>query len=111
MRLQVLDQELREHEQALANVTGQVDELRSAADKSHAELEQLKAEDQQLLLSRKELENSLAEGEEQIRNKRMRLSLIKNDRELQALQHEVDSLKENNQRIEADLLARMETLE
>jgi len=38
----------------------------------------------------------------------MRLSLIRNERELQALGHEVESLKESNQRLETELLGRME---
>jgi len=50
----------------------------------------------------------LAEGEARLRNKRMRQNLIRNDKELQALSHEVDSLKESNQRIEGELLVMME---
>ena len=34
----------------------------------------------------------------------MRLNLVRNDKELQALGHEVDSLKENNQRLEGEVL-------
>ncbi len=108
MRLQQLDQELREHEQTLSSLTGRINELRDQTAGSQAEYDQLKAEDQQALLARKELERALAEGEEQIRSKRMRLSLIKNDRELQALGHEVEIQKEHNQQVESELLARME---
>ena len=108
MRLQVLDQDLREHEQALSKITGRIDELRVATEQAEGELDKLKTEEQQTLIARKELERNLAEGEEQIRNKRMRLTLIRNERELQALGHEVESLKESNQRLEAEILARME---
>ena len=108
MRLQVLDQDLREQEQALSKITGRIDELRVATEQAEGELEKLKAEEQEALLARKELERNLAEGEEQIRNKRMRLTLIRNERELQALGHEVESLKESNQRLEGEILARME---
>ena len=108
MRLQVLDQDMREQEQALSKITGRIDELRVATEQAEGELEKLKAEEQQALLARKELERNLAEGEEQIRNKRMRLTLIRNERELQALGHEVESLKESNQRLEGEILARME---
>jgi len=108
MGLQALDQELREQEQALAKITGRIDELREATAQAESELETLKTEEQQALLARKELERTLAEGEEQIRDKRMRLSLIRNERELQALGHEVESLKESNQRLETELLGRME---
>src|SRR5262249_38594731 len=108
MNLQALDQELREQEQALAKITKRIDELRTATEQAETELDTLRNEEQQALLARKELERTLAEGEEQIRDKRMRLSLIRNERELQALGHEVETLKESNQRLESELLSRME---
>jgi len=108
MSLQLLDQQLREQEQALAKITKRIDELRCATEQAEGELDTLKTEEQQALLARKELERTLAEGESQIRDKRMRLSLIRNERELEALGHEVQSLKESNQRLESELLSRME---
>lgn len=106
--LQALDQRLRVREQELSRITAGVDELREQVTRCSAEIEQLRAEEDQSEKARRELERSLAEGEVQIRNKRMRLSLIKNDRELQALSHEVELLKDSNQRIETDLLERMQ---
>ena len=41
----------------------------------------------------------------------MRLNLVRNDKELQALGHEVESLKESNQRLESEVLASMEAAE
>jgi len=38
----------------------------------------------------------------------MRLTLVRNDKELQALTHEIESLKETNQRLESELLTSME---
>ncbi len=106
--LQAIDQELRAQERELAKISAQVDDLQTRVEQQAAELEQLKAEEKNGAVARRELERTLAEGEVQIRNKRMRLSLIKNDRELQAVGHEVELLKETNQRIEAELLARMD---
>jgi hypothetical protein len=106
--LQAIDQELRFQEQELSKITARVDELQTRVEQSSAELERLKDEEREAALARRELERTLAEGEVLIRNKRMRLSLIKNDRELQALGHEVDVLKESNQRLEAELLTRMD---
>jgi predicted nucleic acid-binding Zn-ribbon protein len=60
---------------------------------------------------RRQLEKELAEGEARIRNKRMRLNQVRNDKELQALAHEVETQKETNQRLEADLLSLMEASE
>ena len=60
---------------------------------------------------RKQQELELAEGEASIRNHRMRLNLIRNDKELQAVGHEVETLKESNQRLEGEVLVQMEAAE
>ncbi len=106
--LQAIDQELRSQELELSKISARVDDLQARVEQGAAELEQLKTAERESALARRELERTLAEGEVQIRNKRMRLSLIKNERELQALSHEVEVLKESNQRIEAELLTRMD---
>jgi uncharacterized protein len=108
MSLQAIDRELRDLDQALASVAGRVEELRADAEKQLAELGGLTAEEQQSGIVRRQLEKELAEGEARIRNKRMRLNQVRNDKELQALAHEVDTQKETNQRFEAELLAVME---
>ena len=109
--LQAIDQELRSQEQELSKVTARVDDLQARVEQTAAELDLLRAEERDSALATRELERTLAEGEVQIRNKRMRLNLIKNERELQALGHEVEMLKESNQRIEAELLTRIDGTE
>lgn len=111
MNLQVIDRELRELEESLSTVAARVAELREETEKSRAELERLTEEDQQAALARKQFEQELAEGEAKIRTKRMRLNQVRNEKELQALAHEVEVLKENNQRLEADVLASIEVSE
>jgi predicted nucleic acid-binding Zn-ribbon protein len=111
MSLQAIDQELRDLEQTLGSVAGRVQQLRLEVEKQQAELNQLTAEEQQSALARRQLEKELAEGEARIRNKRMRLNQVRNDKELQALAHEVETQKESNQRFEAELLSLMEASE
>jgi uncharacterized protein len=111
MSLQAIDRELRELEQAHCSVSGRVEQFRLDAQKQQAELDRLTAEEQQGAATRRQLEKELAEGEARIRNKRMRLNQVRNDKELQALAHEVETQKETNQRLEADLLALMEASE
>jgi predicted nucleic acid-binding Zn-ribbon protein len=111
MTLQTIDRQLQELEQALSSVAGRVHQLRDEIETSQAELDRLTQEDQQASAARAQLERELAEGEAQIRNKRMRLNLVRNDKELQALGHEVEALKENNQRLEAEVLASMQAAE
>ncbi len=111
MSLQAIDRELRELEQALCSVAERVEQLRLDAQKQQAELDRLTAEEQQSVVTRRQLEKELGEGEARIRNKRMRLNQVRNDKEAQALAHEVDTQRETNQRLEADLLALMEASE
>jgi uncharacterized protein len=111
MSLQTIDRQLQELEQTLSSVAGRAQKLRDEIESSQAELDQLLQVDQQATAARVQLERELAEGEARIRNKRMRLNLVRNDKELQALGHEVESLKENNQRLEAELLAAMQAAE
>src|SRR5271168_3401997 len=109
MGLQMLDRKLKELEQSLSTVALRVNQLREQTSKQATELEKLSTEEQEAAAARKKLERELAEGEARLRNKRMRQNLVRNDKEVQALAHEVESLKENNQRLEGELLAMMET--
>jgi uncharacterized protein len=111
MALQSIDKDLQELAESLAAVTQGVDRLRVETEAARGELERLTQEDKQLEIARRELEGELAEGESRIRDKRMRQNLIRNDKELQALAHEVETQKETNQRQEAELLAQMEVAE
>jgi len=105
MGLQALDRQLLELEQTLATIAGRVEGQREENERNQAELQRLIEEDQQSANARKKAEKELAEGEARIRNKRMRLNLVRTDKELQAVTHEVDSLKETNLRLESELAA------
>jgi uncharacterized protein len=108
MDLQVIDRQLQELEQSLSSIAGRVDQLRDENQKNQAELDRVSDQDKEITAARKKNERELAEGEVRIRNKRMRLTLVRNDKELQALTHEIESLKETNQRLESELLTSME---
>jgi len=108
MALQSIDRKLKDLEQSLSTVALRVNQLRDQTTRQEADLEKLSTEEQEAAATRKKLERELAEGEARLRNKRMRQNMIRNDKELQALTHEVDTLKENNQRLEGELLVMME---
>jgi uncharacterized protein len=108
MDLQIIDRQLQELEQSLSSIAGRVDQLRDENQKNQTELDRLTEQDKEIAAARKKAERELAEGEVRIRNKRMRLTLVRNDKELQALTHEIDSLKETNQRLESELLTSIE---
>ena len=109
MGLQSLDRQLREMEEKLATIAGRVTELREQTARDQVELERLTRESDEAAQARQKMERELAESEARLRNKRMRQNLVRNDKELMALGIEVDSLKENNQRLEAELLTMMES--
>ncbi len=108
MDLQIIDRQLQELEQSLSSIAGRVDQLRVENQNNQTELDRLTDQDKTITSTRKKAERELAEGEVRIRNKRMRLTLVRNDKELQALTHEIESLKETNQRLETELLMSME---
>jgi hypothetical protein len=108
MDLQTIDRQLQELEQSLSSIAGRVEQLRNENQTNQAEFDRLTEQDKEITATRKKAERELAEGEVRIRNKRMRLTLVRNDKELQALTHEVESLKETNQRLETELLMLME---
>jgi len=107
MGLQGIDRQLRELQDALSKVAGRVDQLRLETDSHRAELERLQIEVQLGAVSRRQLEKDLAEGEANIRNKRMRRNQVRNDKEMLALDHEVEVLRESNQRLESEVLVQM----
>ena len=109
--LQAIDRELHELEESLATIAGRVEQLRLEVENHQAELDRLIEEEQQSAATRRQLEKELAEGEARIRNKRMRLNQVRNDKELLALGHEVETQKETNQRLEAEVLVMMEAAE
>jgi predicted nucleic acid-binding Zn-ribbon protein len=108
MDLQVIDRQLKELEQSLTTIAGRVEQLRDESQKYQIEFDRLSETEKEVSAARKKAERELAEGEVRIRNKRMRLTLVRNDKELQALSHEVESLKDTNQRLETELLTSME---
>lgn len=108
MSLQAIDRELRELEQTLSSIAGKVDLLRQETDSCRAELARLTEEERQNALERRRLEKEFAEGEARVRNKRMRMNQVRSDKESLAVTHELDALRENNQRLESELLALME---
>jgi uncharacterized protein len=111
MSLQTIDRELRELENSLSSIAGRVEQLREETESHRTELARLTLEEQQSALNRRRLEKELAEGEARTRNKRMRLNQVRTDKEMQAVAAEVESLKETNQRLEAELLVLMEAAE
>ena len=109
---------LQEYDRNLKERVDRVDELSAAAaefetrlNKCREAVAQLTAQRVSLEKQRKEMDQRLEVDGGRMRDNRMRMSRVKTDRELMALQREIDLGKEAKQQLEEELLAVMETLE
>jgi hypothetical protein len=109
--LQNVDREIKEKNGAkqvlLEEIRKREDELKM---KRNA-VTQLRAEWKEKDKLRQEKEHLLQDEGRKTMEKRMRMNRIKNIRELQALQHEVDQIKQANSQIEEELIGILEDLE
>ncbi len=109
--LQDLDRKLKER-------VGRVDELNAGADEFESKVQRRRQAVADLTTQQATLEKQRSDMEEKLeidggrmRDNRMRMSRVKTDRELLALQREIDLGKEAKQQLEEELLLVMESLE
>ncbi|HEY2988038.1 MAG TPA: C4-type zinc ribbon domain-containing protein [Candidatus Binatia bacterium] len=109
--LQNVDREIKDKNGA-KNVL--IEEIRRREEElklKRSEVAQLKTEWAEKDKVRREKEQLLQEEGRKTMEKRMRMNRIKNIRELQALQHEVDQIKQANALLEEELMGILEDLE
>ena len=109
--LQEVDQRLRQKESTLQELRQQI-----SASASAVETKQQEAEAQRLRLNELEsrqlaTELQLKEEEGKIKEKRVRQNRIRNERELMAVRHEIELMKEANEKIEEDGIRLLEQIE
>jgi len=109
--LQIVDQEIREKEGTKRMHLAQIELREKEIEAKRAELGILKVDWEEEDKLRKEKEQALQEESRKTMDKRMRMNRIKNIKELQALQREIDQIKQGNSQLEEELLAVMEVLE
>ncbi len=109
---------LQEFDRTLKERVDRVDVLSAAADECEAKLNkrretvgQLTAQREALEKQRKEMDQRLEVDGGRMRDNRMRMSRVKTDRELMAIQREIDLGKEAKAHLEEEMLVVMETLE
>jgi len=109
--LQVIDRQLKEKRERLALLTSEIDDFATRLSQQSEELAHLNAERNALEAQRVDLEaRSEVEGG-RIRDNRMRMNRVRNEKELLALRREVDLAKEANKQLEEQIIAAMEGLE
>jgi hypothetical protein len=109
--LQEIDQRLQKKGHTLQQLRQQTTAMLSEINAKEREAEGQQQQITQLETSRDAAELRLHEEEDKIKEKRVRLNRIRNDRELQALRREIDSMKETNGKLEEDVIQFMEQIE
>ena len=109
--LQEVDQRIRREEKEIHELQQQVAALLEEAQTKEREIQEQRQQLAAWEERHKELERQLSEEETRIKDKRMRLYRIRNERELQALRHEIDLTKEGSARLEEEILALLEQIE
>ena len=103
VQLQQVDQVLRANTQAVESGEGRVAELDEAYRAKAAATDEARTAATALSARQRDLEGRLSAAEEKMKDRRMRITRIRNDKELGLAKREVDILKEEINGLEAEL--------
>ena len=109
--LQEVDRGIRDKNIAKSALLAELQRNEGELQAQRSEVATLKGEWAEKDKLRQEKERTLQEEGRKTMEKRMRLNRIKNIKELQALQREIDQIKESNARLEEELIQLLEELE
>ena len=109
--LQQLDCQLKEKMEQVGDLVGGADRFEAELTRQRVAVAALTSERDMLDGQRSEMEARLDLESGKIRDSRMRQNRVRNDREMLALQREIDLAKEATQQVEEQLIAVMEHLE
>jgi uncharacterized protein len=105
--LQIVDREIREHAAVKHGLLGELHEKQRFIQERKQEIEALAAACAAKEKLRQEKERLLHDESQKATDKRMRMNRIKNVKELQALQREIDQIRQSNGEAEEGLLNMM----
>ena len=109
--LQLVDQSLRTKSLAVAEGEGRVAALEEAVRGQTAAANAAREEGAGLAARQRDLESRLTAAETKMKDRRMRITRIRNDKELGLAKREVELLKEETSTLETELVAVMEQAE
>lgn len=109
--LQTLDQELRDRTDAIEGLRRQLADLDVELEEQRKTLEACRAERAALEAHRREIEALLSDEEAKMKDRRMRLNRIRNEKEASAVRREIEVGKEGGLKLEEDLLTCFEALD
>jgi len=110
-RLQAIDRRNRERGLEIEEIERRSAELANELQTKRTHLDTARADAESLGVRRRELEALVQEEERRLKERRMRLTRIRNDREQEAARREIDGLKELTSHHEEELLTLMEQTE
>lgn len=109
--LQAIDRRIKNKETELAELEKETGGQRSLLDAKEAEASTARDELSQVGTRRRELEAKLQDEEARMKERRMLLGRLRNDKEAAALQREIEIAKETNGRVEEEILTLIEQSE
>jgi predicted nucleic acid-binding Zn-ribbon protein len=109
--LQQLDCQLKEKLEQVGELVGNADQFEAELTRKRAAVAALASENKALETQRADMDTRLESEGGKIRDSRMRQNRVRNDRELLALQREIDLAKEATQQVEEQMISVMEHLE
>ncbi len=109
--LQRVDQSLRDNTQALQAGESRVAALEEAVNGHTSAVTAIEVELAGLATRQRDLEGRLAAAESKMKDRRMRISRIRNDKELGLAKREVELLKDESEGLETELIAVLEQVD
>lgn len=109
--LQQLDRARREKQLQIAALESEIAALDADVDKRRRDLDLAREQLDAAEARRRELESFLDVEGGKMKDRRMRLNRVRNERELLALRHEIEVGKEQNQQVEEEVLQLLEKIE
>lgn len=110
-KLQIVDQRLREKRREVEESEGRLAALQEAQARQTAAATDQRTALAELTARQKDLEFKLAGNESRVKDRRMRITRIRNDKELQMTKRELELLREEAGEFETELLSVMEQVE
>jgi predicted nucleic acid-binding Zn-ribbon protein len=109
--LQAIDQRRRDKTLEIEGLRKQTSEVTAERDLKKSEADAIRSDADETNVRRRELEAVLSEEERRLKDRRMRLTRIRTEKEHEAAQREIDGLKELSSRHEEELITLIEQAE
>lgn len=110
-RLQEIDRVRRDRLEKIRELEREIETIEEDLRARRAEAEAAATELQEQELRRRDLEKVFEAEGAKMKERRMRLNRVRNEKELQALRHEIEVGKEANQQLEEQVIEAMEALD